>query len=93
MTELCGLFGDNIYEFLPSMAMHEHPERRNAIDIAVTLDIDEIAALPTVYHERNAFHPILHLRKGMPHIPPVPFSQLVDIQSLSSFLAHSILRS
>ena len=50
------------------MAMHVGPEAGDAVQVAVTIGINEPASRPGSDHERLLVAPLYRLREGMPHV-------------------------
>jgi len=59
------------------MPVHVAPERADAIEIPLSVRVDEEIALTTRDHERR---PLRHLRERMPGYPLVQFLEIVHIK-------------
>jgi len=54
------------------MAVHRNPQRRDAIEVTLAMDINEIIAFGTLDNNLLTLEPISHLRKGVPNIGFIP---------------------
>jgi hypothetical protein len=70
---------DGLIDLRPSMAMDVHPQRRNTINIALTLGVNEIDALSLFDDERRTGGIIRHLGKRMPKILEVLLYQCLIV--------------
>jgi hypothetical protein len=62
---------DGIIEFFFSMSVDIAPERRNAVQILSTVNIDKIMTIASVDDARFLAHPLLHLSERMPKVSVV----------------------
>jgi hypothetical protein len=54
-----------------SVPVHVAPQRRDAIDVAVAIDVDQVGALATFDDQRVLAHPAALLRERMPEVGAV----------------------
>ena len=68
MGDMAELLDHGLINFRPPMPVDIHPKGRNPIQIAMSMDINEIAALPCSHNKRLLIDPIHHLGKRMPDV-------------------------
>src|ERR1051325_10950081 len=59
---------DCVVNFFLSMAVNIAPERRDSVEIAPAMDVDQIMAFGAIDHTGFFAHPFLHLSKRMPQV-------------------------
>ena len=71
MSDAVQLFFDRLIDFFLSMSVDIAPERRNAVQVLPTLDIDQVMAVAPADNAWLFAHPLLHLRERVPKITVV----------------------
>jgi hypothetical protein len=65
---------DGVVELAFAVPVHVHPEGGNPIEVAASVEIEEVVSLGAFDDER--FHPLAHLGKRMPNVALVFLTQV-----------------
>src|SRR5690349_14858215 len=76
MRDLIQLRSDGVVQLRHSMAMNVAPQRGNAVDVFLAVEIDEHATVSALDNQRLFRGIGLHRRERMPDVVAVPLFQL-----------------
>ena len=76
MGDLIQLIFDRTVERWMAMAMQIDPDGRGAIEVLLSLRIDQVRPVSFFDNERLLLFPFLHLGEGMPEVRSIPVAQL-----------------
>ncbi len=83
MRDLLQLFYDRLIDHRMRMSVDIAPHARDTVEVTLAVDVDELTSLSRVDDKWLVFG---HLRETVPHMTPVPATQVVICWS------HSIRR-
>ena len=70
------LRADRVVDLRDAMTVHRHPQRRDAVQVAVAVGVDELEAVRALDDQRVVVQPLLHLRERMPQVGAIEVGEV-----------------